>query len=75
MEDLLKKDEFNDICTCKQCLLDIASYALNRLPVRYIVTHEGEVIAKLTEFERQLQVDAVSIITKAIKAISIKPRH
>ncbi|NLM96095.1 MAG: late competence development ComFB family protein, partial [Halanaerobiaceae bacterium] len=34
MEDLLKKSEIKDICTCKECLLDIASYALNNLPAR-----------------------------------------
>lgn len=75
MDDLIKKEEFKNICTCNQCLLDIASYALNRLPARYIVTQEGEILAKLAEFERQLQVDAVSTITKAIRTITKKPNH
>ena len=33
IEDLLKEsDKFNNVCTCQQCLLDMATYALNRLP-------------------------------------------
>lgn len=75
MEDLINKEEFKDICTCKLCLLDIASYTLNRLPARYIASHQGEVQTKISEFERQLQVDAISTITKAIRTVSRNPRH
>ena len=75
MEDLLKSKEFNDICTCKLCLIDIATYALNRLTARYVASHQGEVQTKITEFESQLKVDTISTVTKAIKTVSKRPRH
>ena len=33
-------------CTCEQCLNDIAAYALNQLPPRYVVTSIGGAISK-----------------------------
>jgi len=75
MEDLLKRPEFKDICTCNQCLLDIATYALNHLPAKYIASHEGEIRTKLTEFELQVKADVVSVVAKAIKVVSNNPHH
>lgn len=76
MEELLiKEEDFKNICTCKRCLIDIASYVLNRLPARYIASHEGEVQTKIDEYQNQVQVDAISTVTKAIHVISKKPRH
>ena len=75
MGDLLGKKEFKDICTCQRCLIDIATYSLNRLPAKYIASHEGEVQTKIDEFENQLQVDTISTVTKAIETVSKHPRH
>lgn len=75
IEDLLKRPEFKDICTCEQCLLDIASYALNRLPAKYIASSQGELRTRVTEFENQVQVDVVSTVTRAIEIVSRDPRH
>ncbi|AZO93851.1 competence protein ComFB [Iocasia frigidifontis] len=75
MEELLQTSEFKGICTCEQCLLDMASYALNRLPAKYFSCREGELQTRITEFENQIQVDVISIITKAIKAVAKDPRH
>jgi len=75
MEDILEKPEFKDICKCKKCLIDVATYVLNRLPARYFTSYQGEVLTKIAEFENQLQVDAISTVTKAIKKVSSDPRH
>jgi len=75
MEELLKKDEFSHVCTCETCLLDIASYSLNRLPAGYVASHQGEIRTRIREFETQLKVDAISTITEAIKTVSQNPRH
>ncbi|MFW6035777.1 MAG: late competence development ComFB family protein [Halothermotrichaceae bacterium] len=75
MEDLLNKPEFKDICTCEKCLLDIATFVLNRLPAKYFASRQGELQSKIEEFESQLQVDTISTVTKAIKKVSAKPRH
>ncbi len=75
MEDLLEKPEFKNICKCKQCLIDIATYVLNRLPAKYFSSYQGEIQTKISEFESQLQVDVITTVTKAIKKISSEPRH
>ncbi len=76
MEELIiESDEFEDICTCQNCLLDIASYTLNRIPAKYIASPRGSLHAKLIEFEHQVNVDIVSVLTKAIRIVSKNPRH
>ena len=75
MEEILEDKQFEDICTCEQCLLDIASYTLNRLPAKYIASYKGDVLTKVSEFHQQVQVDLISIITQAIQVISKEPHH
>ncbi|MFW5981687.1 MAG: late competence development ComFB family protein [Halanaerobiaceae bacterium] len=75
IEDLINNSEFDDICKCQLCLIDIATYALNKLPARYIASREGEVQTKINEFESQIKVDTISAVTKAIQTVSNKPRH
>ncbi|MFW6238564.1 MAG: late competence development ComFB family protein [Halanaerobiales bacterium] len=75
MENLLEDEEFKDICTCKQCLLDIATYSLNQLPGKYTATHFGNLITKIKNYQQQTNVDLISVITKAIKLVSENPNH
>jgi len=62
-------------CKCQACLMDIAAYALNRLPSKYIVTREGEVYSRLLELEQQFETDVIIAIMKAIEVVSKNPRH
>ena len=75
MEELLNKDEYDEICNCKNCLLDIASYALNRLPAKYISNPSEDLKTKIIEFENKVNMDVVSSVENAIKVISNNPRH
>lgn len=75
LENILSKDKFSHICKCDQCLLDMASYTLNRIPAKYIASHSGSIHAKLNEFEQQYKVDITSTIAKAIQIVSNNPRH
>ena len=72
MEELLD-EKYENICTCEQCLLDIASYTLNRVPAKYISTHKGNLHTKLIEFEQQYRVDLLTHLTKAIKIVNESP--
>ena len=72
MQDLLTKD-YPETCTCKQCLLDISSYTLNRLPAKYIASKKGNLHAKISEFEQQYQVNIITHLTKAIKIVNENP--
>jgi len=64
-----------DCCKCEQCRLDIASYALNRLPSKYVATTQGELMTKLCSMDTQFEANVMSEITKAVKIVKEKPRH
>lgn len=75
LEDILQRDEFEDVCKDEECLLDMATYALNRLPVKYVATSKGEVFSKTEELEQQHSVDVLSVVTRAIKVVSENSHH
>ncbi|AGB41035.1 Late competence development protein ComFB [Halobacteroides halobius DSM 5150] len=75
IEELLQEDNFKQICTCEQCLLDIASHALNQLPAKYTTSSKGEVMTRLDEFEEQPQVDFELKVIQAIKIVAKNPNH
>ncbi len=75
LEDFLSKPQFEHVCTCEKCLKDMAAFALNRLPAKYIPNSEGGLHTKILEFENRVHLDAHKIIEKAIKVVSKNPRH
>jgi len=75
LSDMLEREEFKDVCKDQDCLLDMASYALNRLPAKYVATSQGEVFSKTEELEQQHSVDVVSVVTRAIKVVSENDHH
>ena len=60
-----------DICFCWLCKSDITAYALNRLPARYVSTHEGE--QNFTSLGMDEQVHKV--VVEASKRISKYPHR
>ncbi|MDF1495717.1 late competence development ComFB family protein [Caproiciproducens sp. CPB-2] len=80
MESLLltKMDEVIDkldCCKCEKCRMDIASYALNRLPPKYVATYEGEVYSKLDTLSTQYETDLLNALFQAAKVVSENPHH
>lgn len=73
MDDLLKDRE--DVCKCNQCLLDIATFALNKLPPMYFSRPKGMVYSRLEEFENQIRADIIAILITGIEKISKGPMH
>lgn len=64
-----------DVCKCDKCRLDIASYALNRLPSKYVATTQGELMTKLCEFDNQFETQVMTAITTAAEVVKKNPRH
>ncbi|MCM1084407.1 MAG: late competence development ComFB family protein [Clostridium sp.] len=64
-----------NVCTCKKCQLDIATYALNRLPAQYVRTDAGALYKKLNNHLPQSEATIVTEITKAIEIIASNPNH
>jgi len=69
-------DEYNDICKCEKCILDVKAIALNSMPPKYVVTNKGELYTKLNiEFNNQQIIDATKAITQAIELVMCNPQH
>ena len=64
-----------DCCKCPQCRLDIASYALNRLPTKYVASTQGALMAKLCEFDGQFEATVMTELTRASAIVKANPRH
>jgi len=64
-----------DCCRCDLCRLDIASYALNRLPCKYVATTQGELLSKIALIDNEFTIRVTTEITKAINVIKEHPRH
>ncbi|WP_312643339.1 late competence development ComFB family protein [Hydrogenoanaerobacterium sp.] len=62
-------------CQCELCKWDIICYVLNRIPPKYVITHEGELFSKLDTVNQQYEMDVVSLLTQAAKTIKTNPRH
>ncbi len=64
-----------DCCKCEKCRLDIASYALNRLPSKYVVSNQGELMSKLCEFDHGFESQVIATLTLGADVIKKNPRH
>mgnify|MGYP003302159770 CR=1 FL=1 len=64
-----------DCCKCEHCRLDIASYALNRLPSKYVASTQGELMTKLCSMDTQFEAMDMTEIAKASSVVKKKPRH
>lgn len=64
-----------DMCKCEKCKMDIASFSLNNLPPRYVVSSKGEVYSKTEVLEVQRIVDLIAVVTKSIEKIRKNPSH
>lgn len=64
-----------DCCSCDLCRLDIASYALNRLPCKYVATTQGELLSKIALIDTDFTIRITTEIMKAINVIKEHPRH
>jgi len=75
---LIKLDEVIDkleCCKCEKCRMDIASYALNRLPPKYIATTEGAAYSKLATLSVQYETDMLNALFQAASVVCKHPHH
>ncbi|MCR4940430.1 MAG: late competence development ComFB family protein [Treponemataceae bacterium] len=56
-------------CSCEHCRLDTASYVLNRIPPKYIVSGRGVNHAMSSE-SKQLMIDIDSLVVEGMHAVS-----
>ena len=64
-----------NICSCENCRLDMASYALNRLSPQSVRTDTGELFQKLNNNRPQAEVEILAVVISAINKIGSHPQH
>ena len=67
--------EGEECCKCERCVDDMKAIALNKLPAKYVSTHNGELFSKLDAMIRQNAVDINIAVAAAIDAVSKRPSH
>ena len=72
LEEMLK---IENCCKCERCIEDMTAKALNKLPSKYVSTHNGELFSKLDSAIRQNSVDINIAVAEAIKCVSKNPSH
>jgi competence protein ComFB len=62
-------------CSCPICVGDIKCLALNKLPPKYVNTHQGELFTRVDQVMlRQNSVDVDFVVLNAIERVKEKPR-
>lgn len=64
-----------DFCKCDQCRIDIAAYALNRLPPRYVHSLAGKLIHRFDASTVQMDAEITACVYNAIVRIGEDPNH
>lgn len=72
LEECLRDE---DCCKCERCLEDMKAIALNKLPAKYVSTHNGELFSKLESTVRQNSTDIMVAISQAIETVATRPAH
>lgn len=70
IDDLWAK---TDYCKCEECRMDIATYALNRLPAQYVQSLKGKTICRFEASRIQSDIDVTVIVGKAIELVGKSP--
>ncbi len=75
--DTLKKvlDSKPEACRCEKCQADMAAYALNKLPPKYVVSRKGEILARAVSLDNKYYIAVLVAVTEAVEIVSRKPRH
>ena len=74
MEEMEKQLEGSDVCRCEDCILDIATFALNRLKPRYRVSLMGTFYAHTIE-DAEYRQTVKGAVSKAVGRIRDNPSH
>ena len=64
-----------EVCSCDGCKLDIMAIMLNSMHNRFVVTDQGEMYAKMSDFDAQYRTDLMVNMEMALKAVAKLPKH
>lgn len=62
-----------EYCKCDQCRMDIAAYALNRLPAQYVQSLQGKVLYQFESSKIQPDIEVTVAVSKGIEIVGNAP--
>lgn len=69
--DQLWKD--TEYCKCDKCRMDIAAFALNRLPAQYVQSLKGKVLYQFESTKIQPDIEVTVAVSKGIEIVGKSP--
>jgi len=76
-ETVLKKiDQLwpeTEYCKCERCRMDIAAYALNRLPPQYVQSLKGKVLYRFESNTIQKDIEVTVAVSQGIEVVGKAP--
>jgi len=64
-----------DMCRCERCIADACAITLNALPPKYVVTHKGELLARLDTWSKGIKTELSFQAMTALLFVKDNPRH
>ncbi len=74
LEKQLSEEENSGICKCQECVLDMATLALNNIKPKYRSSFTGLVYSQQYHVGNQRE-EIVDAVKKAVKKVSKNPSH
>lgn len=62
-------------CSCEECKLDMATFALNRLQPKYVHSDKGAILHKFDTSTSAADAEIIAVVMNAIKVIGEHPSH
>lgn len=68
------RPHFPAYCGCELCRDDVLTFALNRVPPRYVSRREGAVVTEINLEQEQSRAAIEVVVMEALRKISVAPR-
>jgi competence protein ComFB len=68
------RPHFPAFCGCDLCREDVLSFALNRIPPRYVSRREGSVVTEINLEKEQSRAAIEVVVMEALRKVSVAPR-
>jgi competence protein ComFB len=68
------RPHFPAFCGCELCREDVLTFALNRLPPRYVARREGSIVTEVNLEKEQSRAAIEVVVMEALRKISVAPR-
>ena len=62
-----------DYCKCDSCKMDVAAYALNRLPAQYVQSLKGKVLYQFASSQPQRDIEVTVAVSSGIEIVGKSP--